>query len=176
MCRLISLIRLVFMHLDGRYVMRLAEYFRWLLGRRMVSRLVLLWLSLSVVSIATLWLLTMGYALDIDGHLDEVEWQTASHFLLDKITVPYSLATPSEATEVRVLATEEGLYVGVVAEHSRATQSSIRTPRDAMIQSDYVDVIIDSDHSQNMAYGFRLGNGGSMRDGIWQNENQFSTN
>ena len=60
----------------------------------------------------------MGYALDIDGHLDEVEWQTASHFLLDKITVPYSLATPLEATEVRVFASEEGLYVGGVAEQS----------------------------------------------------------
>ena len=176
MFRAISLICLVFMHLDGRYIMLLAELFRWILGRRIVSRLVLLWLSLSDVSIATLSLSTMGYALDIDGHLDEVEWQTASHFLLDKITVPYSLATPLEATEVRVFASEEGLYVGVVAEQSRATQSSIRTPRDAMIQSDYVDVIIDFDHSQDIAYGFRLGNGGSMRDGIWQNENQFSTN
>lgn len=77
---------------------------------------------------------------------------------------------------MRVFATEEGLYVGVVAKQSRATQSSIRTPRDAMIQSDYVDVIIDFDHSQNITYGFRLGNGGSMRDGIWQNEDQFSTN
>ena len=176
MFRAVSLIRLVFMHLDGRYIMLLAELFRWILGRRIVSRLVLLWLSLSVVSIATLSLSPMGYALDIDGRLDEVEWQTASHFLLDKITVPYSLATPPEATEVRVFASEEGLYVGVVAEQSRATQSSIRTPRDAMIQSDYVDVIIDFDHSQDIAYGFRLGNGGSMRDGIWQNENQFSTN
>ena len=128
------------------------------------------------VSLATLSLSIMSYALDIDGHLDEVEWQTASHFLLDKITVPYSLATPSEATEVRVFATEEGLYVGVVAAQSRATQSSIRTPHNATLQSDYVDVIIDFDHSQNIAYGFRLGNGGSMRDGIWQNEDQFSTN
>ena len=172
----ISLIHLVFMHLDDRYIMLLAKIFRWILGRRSVTRLVLLWLSLSVVFIATLSISTMGYALDIDGHLDEVVWQTTSHFLLDKITVPYSLATPSEATEVRVFTNEEGLYVGVVAVQSRATQSSIRTLRDAMIQSGYVDVIIDFDNSQNIAYGFRLGNGGSMRDGIWQHEDQFSTN
>ena len=37
---------------------------------------------------AMLLIATMGYVPDIDRHLDDVEWQTASHFLLDKITVP----------------------------------------------------------------------------------------
>lgn len=80
-----------------------------------------MWQSLSVVAIATLSLSTMGYTLDIDGHLDEVERQTASHFLLNKITIPYRLATPSEATKVRVFATEEGVYAGIVGVQSRAT-------------------------------------------------------
>ncbi|MDE0763686.1 MAG: hypothetical protein ACJ04O_09635 [Cellvibrionales bacterium] len=39
-----------------------------------------------------------------------------------------------------------------------------------------MDEIINFDHSQNIAYGFRLGNGGFMREGIWQNGNQFLTN
>ena len=57
-------------------------------GAPVDNRWVLLWLSLLVVFMATLSIATMGYVPDIDRHLDEVEWQTASHFLLDKITVP----------------------------------------------------------------------------------------
>ena len=61
-------------------------------GARVDNRWVLLRLFLSVVSLsflmAMLLIATMGYVPDIDRHLDDVEWQIASHFFLDKITVP----------------------------------------------------------------------------------------
>jgi len=57
-------------------------------GAPVDNRWMLLWLSLLVVFMATQSIATMGYVPDIDRHLDEVEWQTANHFLLDKITVP----------------------------------------------------------------------------------------
>ena len=58
-------------------------------GAPVDNRWMLLWLSLLVVSLGCFYgIATMGYVPDIGRHLDEVEWQTASHFLLDKITVP----------------------------------------------------------------------------------------
>ena len=137
-------------------------------GARVDNRWVLLRLFLSVVSLsflmAMLLIATMGYVPDIDRHLDDVEWQTASHFLLDKITVPESLAILPEATEVRVSATQEGLCIGVVDEQSRASYRHAPRCHDT---ERHVAEIISFNHSQNIAYGFQFGNGGSMRASIW---------
>ena len=86
--RATSPVRFVFVHLNSRYIIVLAKIIRWILGRRLIIAGCYCG-CLLVVSLGCFYgIATMGYVPDIDRHLDEVEWQTASHFLLDKITVP----------------------------------------------------------------------------------------
>ncbi|NNG42557.1 hypothetical protein HJP15_06405 [Pseudoalteromonas sp. NEC-BIFX-2020_002] len=114
-------------------------------------------------------------AMEVDGQLNEVQWQTAHTLVLDKTIRPFSLAAAPVASEVKYFTSEEGIHVAVIAQQPKTQQTAMRTARDSNLESDYIELIIDFDNSKNTAYGFILGNGGSMRDGIWQNNNSFKS-
>lgn len=114
------------------------------------------------------------HAIDIDGVLDDEEWGTAET-LTDFVTVkPFTLSEPEYSTEVKIFTNEKGIYISFKNAQKRSTQRSERVQRDGNIGADKVQVIIDFDNSHVTAYGFEVGNGGSIRDGIWSNENNFS--
>jgi len=114
-----------------------------------------------------------GEALEVDGQLNEQEWQSAISLALDKTVSPFTLASIDTPPQVKVLSTVDGLYVGVSITREKSQQTSVRTSRDADLESDFVRLIIDFDNAKTNAYSFVLGNGGSMQDGIWRDENQF---
>ncbi|CCQ12455.1 hypothetical protein PALB_33940 [Pseudoalteromonas luteoviolacea B = ATCC 29581] len=112
---------------------------------------------------------------EIDGVLNEPMWQQASTFNLDKTVSPFTLAQADKPTEVKYYASEEGIHVAVISAQPSTEQTAVRTARDTNLESDYIELILDFDNSRNTGYAFLLGNGGSMRDGVWQNNNQFKS-
>lgn len=111
----------------------------------------------------------------IDGVLNEAQWQQAQSLSTFYTVEPFSLASPEHPTAAKIWESEEGIYIGIVNTQPKPTQRSARTARDADINSDKNQIIIDFDNNKLAAYGFEVGNGGSMRDGIWSNETDFST-
>ena len=113
--------------------------------------------------------------ISVDGVLDEQVWQSAE--VIDEFvtTSPYSLAMPEYKTEVRMYTNEQGIYIGIINHQPKPTQLSNRSARDASISADFNSVIIDFDNTGVAAYRFSIGNGGSMLDGIYRNENEFSS-
>jgi len=113
--------------------------------------------------------------LTIDGVPDEAAWATARVFRSFVVTEPYTLGTPAHPTEARLLATLEGIAIAF-----RATQppgvprQRERTPRDADMPGDRVNVFIDFDAGRKVAYNFTVGLSGSIQDATWTNEVFYS--
>lgn len=112
---------------------------------------------------------------NIDGVLDEGVWQQADIISNFVTTLPYSLEKPDHKTEVRLFTNEKGIYIGITNFQTKESQLSNRSARDASINADYNNIIIDFDNSGVAAYRFSVGNGGSLQDGIFRNENTFSS-
>ncbi len=113
-------------------------------------------------------------AVNIDGVLDDKEWQSAQVIETFFTTSPYSLAQPEYKTEIKILTNTDGIYIGIINHQPLSTQRANRTSRDAYIEADFNDVVIDFDTGGLSAYSFSVGNGGSMRDGTYRNENNYS--
>lgn len=135
------------------------------------------WLKRSPIAIAlsSTFMVPNVMAAQVDGVLDETQWQNAQIINLDKTTSPFTLAQADKQTQVKYFSSEEGIHVAVIATQALNEQTSMRTARDSDLESDFIELIIDFDNGKNTAYGFALGNGGSMRDGIWQNNNNFKS-
>ncbi len=135
-------------------------------------------------SIRLLFLLTLflfspcigSAAINVDGHLDETEWSDSQSFSDLVVIDPVTLATPTYATEARVVATKEGLAVGMICEQpSTAKRTRTVTSRDAMeFDSDSVSVLIDFDGTAKTAYEFSVSMTGSYRDGTTTSNALFS--
>ena len=115
-------------------------------------------------------------AIVLDGRFDEPEWSQAHAFDDFVVTQPYTLATPTHPTRVRMIGTPEGIAFAFEAEHPPTTerQRSI-TPRDADIPGDRVNVYIDFDGDAKVAYNFTVGLTGALQDGTITNENVYTT-
>ena len=110
----------------------------------------------------------------IDGKLDEDQWQNAqviNHFVT---TLPYTLEQPEYQTEVKMFSSEKGIYLGITNTQPIALQQSTRTRKDDYLDADFNNIIIDFDNNGLSAYQFSIGNGGSMMDGTYREENKFS--
>jgi len=113
-------------------------------------------------------------AMTVDGILDESEWETATRYTNFVTVTPFSLSSPEFKTEARIFSDESGIYIGINNHQPLNTQISERTARDLEMQADRNTVTVDFDNTGIAAYSFEVGNGGSMRDGIWRDENAFS--
>jgi len=132
----------------------------------------------STVVLATLGILSVSghvNALTLDGLLNEKEWQSAKLSQRFLTTNPYSLLKPEYKTELRYYSDENGIYVGITNYQPISTQNANRSARDAFMDADSNTVVIDFDGTGSSAYSFTVGNGGSMRDGTYRNENNFSS-
>ena len=113
-------------------------------------------------------------AIQLDGVLDEPEWVDAQHFTDMKLVEPYVLTNPEYKTEIFVTSNEYGLYFGIKNYQPIATRNNDISARDRGIGSDKIQILIDFDNNAITAYSFEVGSGGSIRDGIVSNENNFS--
>ncbi|MBN1626463.1 MAG: hypothetical protein JW944_08045 [Deltaproteobacteria bacterium] len=112
----------------------------------------------------------------MDGHLDEPEWAGAQSYSKFVVIEPMTLATPTYGTEVRVIATEEGLAVAIICEQpSTISRTHTFTSRDAQeFDADNVSVLIDFDGTAKTAYEFSVSITGSYRDGTTNSNAIFS--
>ena len=113
-------------------------------------------------------------AISLDGKLDEPIWSSAQHFTNMVVVEPYTLATPKYQTEINVTANKQGIYFGIINWQDQQSRNNDTSARDQRIGSDKIQIIIDFDGNGITAYSFEIGSGGSIRDGIFSNENSFS--
>jgi len=128
------------------------------------------------LALAALWSFALpAAAIDVDGRIDAAEWAGAQHITDFRLTQPLSRAPAPYPTEGWILATPEGLAIGM-----RNTQpaSVPRTrqvaQRDAGAQADRVNLYADFDGEGRTGYNFTVLLSDSIIDATITNENNFS--
>ena len=113
-----------------------------------------------------------------DAWLDEEDWLTAP--VLDSFTqrLPNEGYSATQRTELRFVYNEKALFIAVKSYDSEPDK--ILTPigrRDQWImeESDWVQIAIDSNHDRRTAYSFFITAGGSVVDGVYYNDDQFTS-
>ncbi|MEO6565983.1 MAG: carbohydrate binding family 9 domain-containing protein, partial [Casimicrobiaceae bacterium] len=111
---------------------------------------------------------TPGLAeIKVDGRIDEPEWQAAPVLSGFMTTEPYTRGQPELATQVRVLATDDGLHIGFACDQPPSVER-VRTigQRDQFVPGDRVNAMIDFDGSGTTAYEFSVLLGGAQQDAV----------
>jgi hypothetical protein len=105
-------------------------------------------------------------AIQMDGRLDEAAWATAEVVSGFTQVDPEEGQPVSERTEARVLFDDEAIYIGVRL-HDRQPVSARLGRRDmALMDSDWLGVVIDSYHDHRTAYSFDVNPAGVQRDAV----------
>jgi hypothetical protein len=122
-------------------------------------------------------LLTRYASVDIkiDGELDEAVWNSVEGY--DNMTVvdPDTLVEASYKTETRLLYTDEGLYVGTLAEQPIDTLIPRLSSRDQDVNRDGTVLYLDTSGEGLYGMFFGVNLGGSLADGTMLPERQFSS-
>jgi hypothetical protein len=105
---------------------------------------------------------------ELNGTLDDREWQLAtpiSDFLQRE---PFEGQAPTERTEVRILYDKHDVYFGIVCFDSDPSKIVARELRRDVPQEldDYFEIIIDSAHDRRNAYVFQINPRGTQRDAL----------
>jgi len=107
----------------------------------------------------------------IDGKLDENSWENTSVLTGFIQNNPDEGAPATEKTEVRILYSNESLYIGVRALDSEADKiKAILARRDSKCPSDWLKIWIDSYHDLRTAFEFSVNPCGVKRDVFWSND------
>ena len=107
----------------------------------------------------------------IDGVLDEDFWQKASPSGNFTQYQPDEGKPASESTFIRVAYDDLALYIGAEMYDSEPDKIISRlTRRDRYVESDLLNVIIDSHHDHQTAYCFVITVSGAQRDGYYYND------
>ena len=100
----------------------------------------------------------------IDGALDEAAWQAATPITGFRQLDPREGEPATERTEVRILYDDQALYVGAML-YDRHPVSTRLGRRDMGMQaSDWLTVILDSNHDHRTAAGFEINPSSVRRD------------
>jgi len=103
--------------------------------------------------------------IQIDGHMDEAAWQSATPFTDFRQFDPNEGQPASEKTEARILIDDDAVYVGMrMYDSDPAGIQQQLARRDEQIDGDLVEVTFDSYHDHLSAVIFRLSAGGARRD------------
>ena len=114
---------------------------------------------------ATVTALAPGAAIRLDGDLSDPAWQTASSVSGFRQTAPNPGQDGTERTEVRLLLSDDALYVGFDAfDRDPAAIVGQVTRRDAESSSDRVHVILDSFRDGRTAFHFAVNPAGVKWD------------
>ena len=106
-----------------------------------------------------------GVLPSVDGRLDDPAWNEAQPLTGFTQRTPFPGRPATEATEARVLYSDNALYVGIRAFDSRADQITGRlTRRDERSDSDWVGVHVDTYHDRRTAFQFAVNAAGVKLD------------
>jgi hypothetical protein len=108
----------------------------------------------------------------IDGVLDEDCWERASRSGNFTQYQPDEGKPASESTFIRVAYDDEALYIGAEMFDSHPDKIVSRlSRRDRAVESDLLNVIIDSHHDHQTAYAFTTYVSGTQKDSYYYNDN-----
>ena len=118
-------------------------------------------------SVSTLIAVHLNAAITIDGVLDEAEWRDAEVYSNFVSVEPLTGEPAKYATEVRMVTSDEGIYVGFINYQPASVKRVMRRfARDAKIEADRNIVSIDFDRTALAGYDFTVGSANSRQDGI----------
>ena len=99
----------------------------------------------------------LSFAINIDGILDEPEWNQAK-VIEDFLTVyPNDKSIPKYKTQVLYFSDEKGLYFGITNEQPISTHTLLKHPRDKwFVDADRNFIMIDFDGNATVGYEFAV--------------------
>lgn len=116
-----------------------------------------------------------AHAVQIDGHIDPLEWAGAKHISDFRQTQPLSRLPASQPTEAWILATDQGLAIGFRNMQPGSIPRTRQQPqRDQGGAADRVNVYVDFDGDGRMGYNLVVLLSGSIVDTTITNESRFS--
>lgn len=110
----------------------------------------------------------------VDGRLDEPIWSEIPGYDNMRVIEPDTLLRPANRTINKIFYTDEGLYVGVMAEQDKDTLIVQLSSRDKILNRDGTTLSLDPSGEGRYGFFFAINLGGSMEDGTILPENQFS--
>ena len=110
----------------------------------------------------------------VDGVVDEAIWSQIPHYDNMRVAIPGTGEPANYPTEIRLLATERGLYVSAVMHQPVDSLVSSLSERDEFIDRDNFGVTLDTTGNALFGYWFMMGLGGSKGDGKVLPERRYS--
>ena len=130
---------------------------------------------MAVVAVVIACTSTAAAAVEIDGHIAELEWREAQHITDFRKVQPLNGEPASLPTEAWILATPDGLAIAFRnAQPLSVPRTQQRVQRDFEEQVDRVNVMIDFDGDRRTAYNFTVSSTDDVYDAVLTNENQFN--
>ena len=114
-------------------------------------------------------------AIVIDGRVDEPVWQQVPHYDNMLNYVPGTGEPAEYSTELRLLATDRGLFVGAVLYQPPDTLVARMSKRDSFIDRDSFGITVDTTGQGLFAYWFIIALGDSLSDGKVLPEAEYET-
>jgi hypothetical protein len=103
-------------------------------------------------------------AIRVDGALDDAAWQAATPITGFRQLDPQEGQSATERTEVRVLYDDQALYIGARLYDRQPVRSRLGRRDMGMSASDWLTVILDTNHDHRTAVGFEVNPAGVRRD------------
>jgi hypothetical protein len=110
----------------------------------------------------------------IDGALNDIAWTSASSDSSFTQKSPVDGGAPVDPTRIMVVYDSEFVYVGVHCAQSVPVVAQL-TYRDRPVESDFVELVLDTRNSGKAAYSFTLTAGGGRIDGVYFDDTSFTT-
>lgn len=112
--------------------------------------------------------------IQIDGLVDEAVWAGIAPYDNMLVAIPATGKHGEHDTEVRLLATERGLYAGAVMYQPNDTLVTRRSVRDEFIDRDTFGITLDTSGEGKFGYWFTLALGDTLMDGKVLPERNYS--
>ncbi|KZN65331.1 DUF5916 domain-containing protein [Pseudoalteromonas luteoviolacea] len=110
--------------------------------------------------------LSYAEGVQVDGKLDELAWQSAVDFSTFFQVVPATHSVHKSTVTAKVLATEEGIYIGIInyqPENLRKKQFNLQ---DGFMQGEFNRIYLDFSGDGSSAYLFATTLGGGKQDAV----------
>ncbi|MDX1489987.1 MAG: DUF5916 domain-containing protein [Pseudohongiellaceae bacterium] len=114
--------------------------------------------------------------MEIDGRLSEGAWSTATAINQMRIIEPETLDAPAYSSNVRILYTERGIYIGFDLEQPNETIIQRISTRDNIdLDRDTVSITLDASGEGLFGYWMTLALGDNQADGTVLPERQYAS-
>lgn len=110
--------------------------------------------------------------IDIDGLLDEKEWQLVPSKTESYQVLPQTLIPQNTNFTYKLITTKTGLYVGLIAKTYAALR--VRTQEnDSVFSNDHFQLMLDMKNTAQQSYVFGINHQGNYFDGIYDVDRQL---